>query len=320
MPFTVKKKKKNGKILFFNKKRVKSPQTMATKPFPFSSAFIGPRFFWDDEELQSLFIKEKETCFTSETKTRFSLSSPAARKEAVEWVLKLNAHYGFSPLTAILAVNYLDRFLFSLGFQKDDNKPWMMQLAAVTWLKWRMNPVTPLSFLDHIIRRLGLKSYAHWEFLRSCENLLLSVIPDPRLICYLPSVLATATMLHVIHQVEPCNAIAYENQLLGVLKISKEEVDDCYELISDVISNTDLQENTTNPLKRKNCQNPSSPGGIMDAIFSCDSSNDSWGVKSCISSSSSPQRPIFKKARVQEQQMRLPSLNRVFVDPIGSPN
>ncbi|KAK6159271.1 hypothetical protein DH2020_006585 [Rehmannia glutinosa] len=328
----------------------------------FPLLLLDQDFFWDDEELQSLFIKEKETCFTSETKTRFSLSSPAARKEAVEWVLKINAHYGFSPLTAILAVNYLDRFLFSLGFQKDDNKPWMMQLAAVTCLslaakveethvpllldlqvegakyvfeaktiqkmellvlsglKWRMNPVTPLSFLDHIIRRLGLKSYAHWEFLRSCENLLLSVIPDPRLICYLPSVLATATMLHVIHQVEPCNAIAYENQLLGVLKISKEEVDDCYELISDVISNTDLQENTTNPLKRKNCQNPSSPGGIMDAIFSCDSSNDSWGVKSCISSSSSPQRPIFKKARVQEQQMRLPSLNRVFVDPIGSPN
>ncbi|KAK6159312.1 hypothetical protein DH2020_006626 [Rehmannia glutinosa] len=294
----------------------------------FPLLLLDQDFFWDDEELQSLFIKEKETCFTSETKTRFSLPRRQPEKKP------------------------LNGFLFSLGFQKDDNKPWMMQLAAVTCLslaakveethvegakyvfeaktiqkmellvlsglKWRMNPVTPLSFLDHIIRRLGLKSYAHWEFLRSCENLLLSVIPDPRLICYLPSVLATATMLHVIHQVEPCNAIAYENQLLGVLKISKEEVDDCYELISDVISNTDLQENTKNPLKRKNCQNPSSPGRIMDAIFSCDSSNDSWEAKSCISSS--PQRPIFKKARVQEQQMRLPSLNRVFVDPIGSPN
>lgn len=39
---------------------------------------------------------------------------------------------------------------------------------------------------------------------------------------YLPSVLATATMLHVIHQVEPSNnAIDYQNQLLSVLKISK---------------------------------------------------------------------------------------------------
>ncbi|KAL3627083.1 cyclin [Castilleja foliolosa] len=53
-----------------------------------------------------------------------------------------------------------------------------MELLVLSGLKWRMNPVTPLSFLDHIIRRLGLKSYTHWEFLRSCENLLLSVIPD----------------------------------------------------------------------------------------------------------------------------------------------
>lgn len=37
----------------------------------------------------------------------------------------------------------------------------------------------------------------------------------------MPSVLATAIMLHVIHQIEPCNAIDYQNQLLGVLKISK---------------------------------------------------------------------------------------------------
>ncbi|KAL3627084.1 cyclin [Castilleja foliolosa] len=74
-------------------------------------------------------------------------------------------------------------------------------------------------------------------------------------------------MLHVIHQVEPCNGIEYENQLLGVLKISKDEVDDCYEIISDVISNRGKQ----NPVKRKLCQ-------VMDAIFSCDdgsSSNDS---------------------------------------------
>ncbi|KAI3445953.1 hypothetical protein Pfo_002618 [Paulownia fortunei] len=313
--------------------------------------------FWDDEELQSLFCKEKETCLISNNVNETGFSLPLARKEAVEWILKINAHYGFSALTAILAVNYLDRFLSTLSFPKD--KPWMMQLAAVTCLslaakveethvpllldlqvegtkyvfeaktiqrmellvlsglKWRMNPVTPISFLDHIIRRLGLKSYIHWEFLRSCENLLLTVISDPRFIRYLPSVLATATMLHVIHQVEPCNAIVYENQLLGVLKISKEEVDDCYELISDVLSNTTLHGNN-NPLKRKLCLVPSSPGGVMDAFFSSDSSSDSWGVASCISSS--PHQPLFKKRRVQEQQMRLPSLSRVFVDAVASPH
>ncbi|KAL0422599.1 UNVERIFIED_CONTAM: Cyclin-D3-2 [Sesamum latifolium] len=186
-----------------------------------------------------------------------------------------------------------------------------MEVLVLSALKWRMNPVTPLSFLDHIIRRLGLKSYVHWEFLRNCENLLLSVISDSRFTLYLPSVMATATMLHVIHQAEPTNAIHYENQLLAVLKISKGEVDDCYEIISDMVSNS-------NPLKRKIWQVESSSSGdgiINNKFYSSDSSNESsWGLVSCVCSS--PHQTIFKKRRVQEQKMRLPSLSRVFVDAV----
>jgi cyclin D3 len=44
---------------------------------------------------------------------------------------------------------------------------------------------------------------------------------DSRSGCYLPSVLATATMMHVIDQVETFNPIDYQNQLLDVLKITK---------------------------------------------------------------------------------------------------
>ncbi|CAA3027463.1 Hypothetical predicted protein [Olea europaea subsp. europaea] len=60
----------------------------------------------------------------------------------------------------------------------------------------------------------------------------------------------------------------------------------------------------------------------MDALsFSSDSSSDSWGVASCISSSasSSAHQPLLKKRRVQELQMKLPSLSRVIVDAVGSP-
>lgn len=88
--------------------------------------------FWDDQQLQSLFSKERETssCAAAAVKPTPSLS--LARKESVEWILRINAHYAFSPLTAILAVNYLDRFLCSLTVPKE--KPWMVQLAAVTCL------------------------------------------------------------------------------------------------------------------------------------------------------------------------------------------
>ncbi|PIA27132.1 hypothetical protein AQUCO_08300073v1 [Aquilegia coerulea] len=226
--------------------------------------------FWENEQLISLFSKEQQQqqpehhLLLKKNNLCIDLSLVLARKEAVQWMLKVVAHYGFSALTGVLAVNYLDRFMSSLRFQRD--KPWMTQLASVACLSvaakveetqvpllldlqveetkyvfeaktiqrmellvlstlhWKMNPVTPLSFLDHIIRRLGLKTNLHWEFMKRCEHLLLSVIADSRSVCYLPSVLATATMLHVINQIETCNPIEYQNQLMDILKIDKEEM------------------------------------------------------------------------------------------------
>lgn len=44
---------------------------------------------------------------------------------------------------------------------------------------------------------------------------------DPRFLCYLPSVIAAATITLVIEEVDPCNALEYQNQLMCILKISK---------------------------------------------------------------------------------------------------
>ncbi|GMI83678.1 CYCLIN D3;1 [Hibiscus trionum] len=299
--------------------------------------------FWEDEELLSLSSKETEqqqqqkSCFEVGTDEYQAM----ARREAVEWMLKVNARYGFTTHTAVLSINYLDRLLSSFRFQRD--KPWMIQLVAVTCLslaakveetqvpllldlqveetkhvfesktiqrmellvlstlEWKMHPVTPLSFLDHIIRRLGLKTHLHWEFLRRCERLLLSVISDSRSVLYRPSVLATATMMHVINQVELFNPIDYQNQLLSVLKISKEKVNDCYNLILDLSTPPPPQGNAA-------CKRKVEKAAPIDGAFGSDSS---------VSSSA---EPPFKKSRTQEQVMRLPSLNRVFVDIVGSPS
>lgn len=87
--------------------------------------------FWEDEEIEALFSKEK-----GQQRSHLShLGEEAllmARQEAVEWILKVIAHYGFSTLTAILAINYLDRFLSSFHLQGE--KPWMIQLLSVTCL------------------------------------------------------------------------------------------------------------------------------------------------------------------------------------------
>lgn len=82
----------------------------------------------DDEELKSLFAKDQHNELLNYFETNPGLEGD--RKEAVEWMLKVNAHFSFSVLTALLAVNYLDRFLFSYRFQ--NKKPWMTHLAAIT--------------------------------------------------------------------------------------------------------------------------------------------------------------------------------------------
>ncbi|KVI10800.1 hypothetical protein Ccrd_010801 [Cynara cardunculus var. scolymus] len=326
--------------------------------------------FWEDEELVSLFSKEEEQ------QTHSTLADPCvfdARKEAVDWILKVKAHYGFLPLTAILAINYLDRFLSSLHFQKD--KPWMIQLVAVSCLslaakveetqvpllldlqvedskflfeakniqkmellvmstlKWRMNPVTPISFLDHIVRRLGLIHHLHWDFFKKCEALILRLVSDSRFISYKPSVLATATMLGVVDEVDPPNSIDYKSQLLDLLKTTKvclfwfgynslclwnyhlmhqqmlrknvyfESVNECYAFVIDLSYNQKKREHETSTPTY-----PASPVGVID--FTCnESSNDSWGF--------SFHQPSFKKTRI-DQQFGFGSLINCF-EPFVSP-
>ncbi|WCJ31267.1 CYCLIN D3 3 [Euphorbia peplus] len=321
------------------------------KELSLSSVLLEHDFFWSDDELLNLISKERETLFdVRDVSSDGSLM--VARKEAIDWILRVKGFYGFNALSCVLAVNYFDRFISSLVFTRD-NKPWMGQLAAVaclslaakmeetqvpllldlqveeskyvfeaktikrmellvlSTLEWRMNPVTPICYFDHIIRRLGLKNHLHWEFLRRCEILLLSVISDSRFMSYAPSILATAIMIHVIKEVEPFSQMEYQNQLLDVIKVSEEEVNQCYKLILELSGKQDRG------CKRKYSSRPGSPNGVIDAYFSGDSSNDSWGVSSTVSSSPIPR---FKRIRSQDQQMRLPSINRMFVDVLSSPH
>lgn len=100
----------------------------------FSSSSISPfvllqqDLFWEDEELVTLFSKEEEQGLSSLDDVYLSTD----RKEAVGWILRVNAHYGFSTLAAVLAITYLDKFICSYSLQRD--KPWMLQLVSVACL------------------------------------------------------------------------------------------------------------------------------------------------------------------------------------------
>ncbi|KAL8116243.1 hypothetical protein AgCh_022664 [Apium graveolens] len=316
--------------------------------------------FWEDEELDSLFCKEKQAHFSflcnGESLGSSSLNV-VDRGNAVDWMLKAKAHYEFSALTVVLAINYFDRFVSSVKFQEDE--PWMVQLSAVTCLtlaakveetqvpllldiqvgdseyvfeaktvqnmellvmstlQWKMSPVTPLSFLDHITRRLGLKSDLHWDFFEKSETLLLSLVADWRFTSYLPSVLATATMLHVMNQVEPTNSIEYQNQLLAILRTTKEEIKECWELLGNISNSCSINGNNSHKRKyeeekEENFEMPGSLSGVTDAYFSTANSADN-DVSSAWSVSSSPES-VVKNRMIEKQGFHMPSLKTLSMD------
>lgn len=46
-----------------------------------------------------------------------------ARQDSINWILKVHAHYRFSPLTAFLSINYFDRFLSSHSLPVNHSPP-----------------------------------------------------------------------------------------------------------------------------------------------------------------------------------------------------
>ncbi|KAL0726361.1 hypothetical protein Bca4012_022454 [Brassica carinata] len=316
----------------------------STSPF----VLLQQDLFWEDEDLVTLFSKEEEQGLSCVDDVYLATD----RKEAVGWILRVNSHYGFSTLAAVLAITYLDKFICSYSLQRD--KPWMLQLVSVaclslaakveethvpllldfqveetkyvfeaktiqrmellilSTLQWKMHLITPLSFLDHIIRRLGLKNNAHWDFLNRCHTLILSVISDSRFVSYLPSVVAAATMMRIIEQVEPFDPLSYQTKLLGVLNITKEKVKSCYELVRQLpMERNGSQIETQSCRKRKSGDSPSC---VIDSnpFNSDESSNDSWWSASSNNppSSSPQQQPPLKKMRGdQETQKEKPVLH-----------
>ncbi|XP_010688588.2 cyclin-D3-3 [Beta vulgaris subsp. vulgaris] len=308
--------------------------------------FSEQDLYWENDELPTLLSKEEDFHKNHIFKTLQSNPSLAkSRSEAIDWMLKVHSHYSFSLNTAILAVNYFDRFMFSFQLQRE--KQWMTQLVSVaclsiaakleethvpllldfqvedskyvfeaktiqrmeilvlSTLQWKMNPVTSFSFLDYIIRRISLKGYLCWEFLRRCEKILLCTIWDSRFLRYPPSVMATATILHVFNGFEPCIGDEYHNQVLDILGIDKEKVDECCELILEsTAGEIALLSN-----KRKSVPVPGSPNGVIDVSFGSDSSNDSWAVASepCLPD------PSSKKMRMaggeHPERFNLPSVD-----------
>ncbi|XVF64869.1 hypothetical protein PTKIN_Ptkin09bG0201300 [Pterospermum kingtungense] len=253
-----------------------------------------------------------------------------ARKEAVDWIGKVHAQFGFGPLCAYLSINYLDRFLSSYELPK--GKAWMMQLLAVACLSlaakmeetefplildlqvgeskivfeartikrmellvlstlgWRMQAITPFSFMDYFLYKLNDDKIPLWSSIWRSIQLISSTIKGIDFLEFKPSEIAAAVALSVAVETTTVDT----EKAISVLTqhVQKERVMKCVELIRD--------------LSLAGGSVPQSPIGVLDHAAACLSyKTDDTTLESCANSSAttSPSTKRRKLNRPSEVEL-----------------
>ncbi|CAN6465816.1 unnamed protein product [Victoria cruziana] len=281
-----------------------------------------------DEFIEAMMGNEREYLPRGDYASRFQSGAldVSVRRDAIEWIWKVHAHYNFTPLTAYLAVNYLDRFLSCYELP---GKAWMMQLLSVaclslaakmeetdvplsidlqlgeakfvfeartiqrmellvlSTLKWRMRAVTPLSFVDHFLRQInGGDPPSPPSMTRSME-LILSTTRGINFLEFRPSVVAAAVVISVAEENE---TVDFDKAVSRFPLVKKESVERCYEMIQERVL---LR--IPSGCKEDLLGSVQSPNGVLEATcwsYKSDETNHGSCAQSCFTS------PVAKRRKL----------------------
>ncbi|KAF5739772.1 cyclin-D3-1-like [Tripterygium wilfordii] len=242
-----------------------------------------------------------------------------ARKGAIDWIGKVQAHYDFGHLCAYLAINYLDRFLSAYELPK--GKPWMMQLLAVACLslaakleetevplsldlqmgdakyifeartiqrmellvlhtlKWRMQAVSPYSFIDYFLHKIDDNRTQVRILLLRAVQLISCTIKGIEFLEFKPSEVAAAVAIAVggeILTIDNEKAVSALTQY-----IEKERVLKCVKLIIELSMNDGLVKGAGGSVPSV----PQSPIGVLDAAACLSYRSNDTTAGSCLNSS-----------------------------------
>ncbi|OEL24018.1 Cyclin-D4-2 [Dichanthelium oligosanthes] len=222
------------------------------------------------------------------------------RREAVDWIWKVYTYYNFGPVTAYLAVNYLDRFLSR--YELPEGKDWMTQLLSVaclslaakmeessvpqsldlqvgdaqyvfeaktiqrmellvlSTLNWRMQAVTPFSYLDYFLNKFNRGIPAPRSWLYQSAELILCVARGTGCIGFRPSEIAAAVAAAMVGEAGVVTGI--EN---ACAHVDKERVLRCQDAIQSSMATPAI--NTVPPKSANGRASPApqSPVGVLDA-------------------------------------------------------
>ncbi|CAJ1940031.1 unnamed protein product [Sphenostylis stenocarpa] len=200
-----------------------------------------------------------------------------AREESVAWILKVHAYYGFQPLTAYLAVNYMDRFLDSRRLPETNG--WPLQLLSVACLSlaakmeeplvpslldlqiegakyifeprtirkmellvlgvldWRLRSVTPLCFLAFFACKVDSTGTFASFLISRATEIIVSNIQEASFLAYRPSCIAAAAILSAANEIPNWSVLKPEHAESWCEGLRKEKIIGCYELMQELVIN-----------------------------------------------------------------------------------
>ncbi|RDX58653.1 Cyclin-D4-1, partial [Mucuna pruriens] len=241
----------------------------------------------------------------------------SVRKEALDWICKAHAYFGFGSLSFCLSVNYLDRFLsvfelpkgtswtvqllavacLSIAAKMEENKVPLsldlqvgepkflfeartiqrMELLLLSALRWKMRASTPCSFIDYFLSKITCEQPPAKSSISRSVQLILRIIRGIDFLEFRPSEIAAAVAISVFLRESQEKEI--DKAIADFLVVEKGRVLKCVELIRD-LSLINVYANIGNKVAFM----PQSPAGVLDAgCLSCKS--DELTVGSCPNSS-----------------------------------
>ncbi|XP_057448417.1 cyclin-D1-1-like isoform X1 [Lotus japonicus] len=225
----------------------------------------------DDDETIAGFIEDERNFVPGfDYLSRFQSRSldAAAREESVAWILKVQAYFGFQPVTAYLAVNYLDRFLNSRQLPQTNGWPMhllsvaclslaakmeeslvpslvdiqvegakyifeprtiqRMELLVLGILDWRLRSITPFCFLSYFACKLDSTGTFSGFLISRATQIILSNIREISFLAYWPSCIAAAATLYAANEIPDCSLVKPEHAELWCEGLTKEKIMGCY--------------------------------------------------------------------------------------------
>ncbi|XP_058776846.1 cyclin-D1-1-like isoform X1 [Vicia villosa] len=199
----------------------------------------------------------------------------SARTESVAWILKVQAFFSFQPLTAYLAVNYMDRFLNSRQLPQSNGWPLQllsvaslslaakmeetlvpslldlqvegakyifeprtirrMELLVLSVLDWRLRSVTPFSFLSFFACKLDSTGIFTGFLISRATQIILSHIQEANFLAYWPSCIAAAAILYAANEIPNWSQVEPEHAETWCEGLRKEKIKGCYRLMEELM-------------------------------------------------------------------------------------